>query len=254
MRAILAILRREVQAAFVSPVAYTLMFGFLVILGAGFVLAVQFYAKMPPIVVERLQLSMRTVLIGGAMGLSTWLSIAALLCLPGLSMRLFSEERKSGTIELLLTSPVTTWQLVLGKYGGSLVLFGAMLLGTLPFVGVMAWKGQPDWGALATAYLGFLLYGAVVLAAGTLASSLTENQIVAVITTYAMVLPFFLVEFLVGLAGQPFDDVLAGLAVGVGRRAFSRGVVDSHYAFLHGALIFSFLFLSVRVIDSHRWR
>ena len=254
MSSVLALARRELSSAFVSPIAYTTMIVFLVICGWGFAWAVGSFAQLPPMVVERTGASMRTFLIGGPRGLSTWVTVAVLLALPGLSMRVFSEERKGGTIELLLTSPLTTPQLVLGKYLGIVAIYALMLLLTLPYVWLMSVKGDPEWGALGTAYLGFFLYGSVLLAMGVFASSLTENQIVAVVLTYAFFLPFFLLELVVGMLGEPWDEIAYSLSVGIGRRDLARGYLDSHFLVLYGALIFAFLFLSTRVIDSNRWR
>ena len=252
MRSVVALLRREVQAAFVSPVAYTILFGFLLICGWGFVYGVAEYSRTPAMMVEQRGWTIRTFLVGQR--LTSWLMIAMILLLPGLSMRAFSEERKGGTIELLLTSPLTTVQLVLGKYLGLLAIWAGMLLLTAPLIAVIAWKGSPEWAALGGAYLGYFLFGATLLAMGLLASSITENQIVAVVLTYAFFLPFFLSDFVVGAAGAPWDDILAGLAVGVGLYSAARGLLDSHYLVLWGLLIFSFLFLAVRVLDSNRWR
>ena len=196
--------------------------------------------------------SVRTFVIGSWSGV--WVNVAVLLSLPALSMRLFTEERKGGTIELLLTSPLTTPQLVLGKYLGALAIYALMLALTLPLPGMLAAHVRLEWGALGAAYLGYLLYGGVLLAVGTFASSLTENQIVAVVLTYAIFLPFYFVELAVGALGQPWDDVAAGLALGVGLRSMGRGLADSHWLVLTTAMSFCFLFLTTRVLDSTRWR
>jgi ABC-2 type transport system permease protein len=251
VRGLLALVRREVGAAFASPVAYTIMFGFLVIVALGFLYRVTAFSALPPMAVERTGASIRTYVFGGW---SLWVNIAVLLSLPALSMRLFTEERKAGTIELLLTSPITTAHLVLGKYLGTVVIYALMLLLTAPLVGTLAVRAPLEWGAIGAAYLAFLLYGAVLLAVGAFASSLTENQIVAVVLTYAFFLPFYLVELAVGAWGPPLDDVLAGVALGVGLRDYARGLADSHFLVLSAALSFAFLFLTMRVLDSNRWR
>ena len=251
MSAIVSIVRRELSAYFVSPIAYTVIVIFLLIGAFGFVQALAFYAKAPAFLIEQLSLNLRNTVVARTV---LWLNVGMVLSLPALSMRLFSEERKGGTAELLLTSPITTTQLVLGKYLGSLGVLLVMLALTLPFAGVLQWLASPEWPALAAAYLGLFLYGAVILGVGVFASSLTENQIVALLLTYALFLPFWLVELLVGFMGGRLDDVLAGLSVGYGLRLMGLGLVDTHYVVLDVALAFTFLFLCVQVLDSNRWR
>ncbi len=253
MRAVLAILRREVQACFVSPVAYVFMVAFLGIMAYGFNVGLQFYARMPPLLAEQSEASLRTHVIGGPRGIIGWAQTAILLSLPGLSMRLFSEERRSGTIELLLTSPLTPAQLVAGKFLGALAVFACILVLTLPLVGVVAWKGDPEWGPTGTAYAGIFLFGAVVLAMGVFASALTESQFVALVVTYTILTPLLAIRFLVGMLGNPWDDILMGLSLRHALRQFGVGLVDTHYLVLFGTLMGGFLFLTARVLDSRRW-
>ena len=183
----------------------------------------------------------------------TWGNFAALISLPGLSMRLLSEERKSGTAELLFTSPITSPQIVLGKYFGSLALYALILAPHPSDAGVSGLEGAAGVAALACAYLGLFLYGAVMLAIGLFASALTENQFIALVLTYAIVVPMYLLERVSNLVGPPFDMVLGAFAATKVWVA-GRGAIDSHYVFLWFAFIFLFLFLSGRVLDSTRWR
>ena len=169
-------------------------------------------------------------------------------------MRLLSEEKKNGTAELLFTSPITTVEIVIGKYLGSVALYGMILLLTLSMPGFLFLKAQPELGALCCAYLGLFLYGAVILAAGLFSSSLTENQFIALVLTYALVLPLILVEFVVPIARPPLDSALAALSLGYALKLAALGGLDSSYVVLHAVLIGAFLFLAVRVIDSDRWR
>lgn len=249
-----AVMRRELQAYFVSPTAYAFMAMFLLLVASGFSVGVTRYALTPAMVIERFGWSIRTQLVSGTWGLVTWGTFAALLSLPGLSMRLLSEEKKGGTAELLFTSPITTAQIIVGKYLGSVTLYGLILILTLPMPGFLIWRAQPEVGALLCAYVGLLLYGSAILAIGLFASSLTENQFVALILTYAIVLPFILIEFVVPLARAPFDQVLAALSVGYALKAAALGTLESSYVVLHVVLIGAFLFLCARVIDSSRWR
>jgi ABC-2 type transport system permease protein len=153
---ILAIVRREVHGYFVSPIAYTVITGFLLISGYGFLKAIERYTSINPLQFAMEQITIQSGLIWR---LNSWANLATLLCLPALSMRLFSEERKGGTIELLLTSPMTTPQLVLGKYLGAMVVYTMIVAMTVPYMIVLGWIGNPDWPAVATTYLGYVLAG-----------------------------------------------------------------------------------------------
>jgi ABC-2 type transport system permease protein len=247
--AVWAIFRRELSAYFVSPMAYAFMAMFLLLVGAGLTVGITRYAMTPAMVIERFGWSIRTQLVSGAWGLMTWGAFAALLSLPGLSMRLLAEEKKSGTAELLFTSPITTPQIVAGKYLASVALYALILLMTLPMPAFLLVKAQPELGALVGAYLGLFLYGAVILAAGLWASALTENQFVALVATYALVIPLILVEFLVPLARPPMDAALAAVSLGHALKVAALGTLDSSYVVVHLVLAGAFLFLCVRVID-----
>jgi ABC-2 type transport system permease protein len=251
MSVVLSIVRRELQAYFVSPIAYTVMVTFLIIASFGFQRALITYVAMGEFRILEIGASLRTYVIGQSV---LWMMIGLIFSLPALSMRLFSEERKNGTAELLLTSPVTTAHLVLGKWLGGMAVLAMMLTLSLTFPLVLEWQASPEWMAVFAAYAGLLLYGGVLLAIGVFASSLTENQIVALVLTYAMSLPFWMVELLVGFVGGTADDILAGLSLNHGLQLMGRGLVNSHYLVLFGALIFGFLFLCVQVLDSNRWR
>ena len=251
MRLIFAIVRREIQGYFVSPIAYTVITGFLLISGYGFLKAIETYTSISPLDFALGQISIQSDLIPR---LNRWANLATLLCLPALSMRLFSEERKGGTIELLLTSPMTTSQLVLGKYLGAVIVYTMIVAMTVPYMVQIGRIGNPDWGAVATTYVGYVLFGGVLLAVGLFASAITENQIVALVITYALFLPFFLIDQLATFFSSSAGDVLAGLSVSRSKYQFSQGLIDTHDLVLNGSLIFLFLFLSAQVLDSSRWR
>ncbi len=252
MSVVVSIMRRELQAYFVSPIAYTVIIICLLIAGFGFLAELTAYSKIPPLRMESGGFNIRNFVMANVVGI--WFTLGLILSLPALSMRLLSEERKVGTAELLMTSPVTTGQIVLGKFLGAMSVLVVILLLSAPFIGILAWKGEPEMAAVGTAYLGFLLYGGVILAIGLFASALTENQIVALLLTYAIFLPLYLFELLVGFVGSPWDDILRSLTVGNALRAFGQGLVDTHYIVLDLGLIFGFLFLCAQVVDSNRWR
>lgn len=252
MSIVAAIWRRELQAYFVSPIAYTVVAICLLIAGFGFLAELTAYSKIPEFRIESSGLNIRNFVMANLTGI--WFTLGLIVALPALSMRLFSEERKTGTAELLMTSPVTTGQLVLGKYLGAVSVLALILALSTPYVAILMWKGNPEMAAIGTTYLGYLLFGGVILAIGLFASALTENQIVALLITWAVFLPMYLFELLVGFVGSPWDDILRALTVGNALRSFGQGLVDTHYLVLDGALIFGFLFLCAQVIDSNRWR
>lgn len=254
MRVVWSVLKREVQAYFVSPIAYAFLVIFLAMVGTGFLITFQTYTKIPVALLEQRGLNIRNVIIGGPQGLVTWAHAAMIFCLPGLSMRLLSEERKNGTAELLFTSPLTTAQIVLGKYLGTVSVFVLLLVLTTPLVAVLGWKAHPEWAAVGVAYAGMFVYGAVLLSIGLLASSLTENQFVALVLTYLMILPLYILERLVGFLGSPLDQILLGIALPFGLSVAALGSLDSHFVVLGAGMVFFFLFLSGQVLDSTRWR
>jgi ABC-2 type transport system permease protein len=254
MTAVWSIMRREIQAYFVSPMAYAFITIFLVVVAFGFTSGVIVYASTPAMVMQEMGMSLRTQLVAGRYGLITWGTFAVALSLPGLAMRLLSEERKSGTAELLFTSPITTTHLVLGKYFGTLSVYALILILTLPLPGFLFFKAQPEAAALACAYLGLFLYGGVMVAIGLFTSCLTENQFIGLVLTYVIAVPLVIIELVVPIARAPWDAILASLSIGWALKQSSLGLLDTSYLALDVVLIVAFLFLSVRVLDSSRWR
>lgn len=251
MSTVWAIVRRELHAYFVSPIAYVVIVVFLLISAFGFARALELYANVPEIILEERGFNLRTFVMARTV---FWTSLAMILALPALSMRLFSEERKAGTAELLLTSPLTTMQLVLGKYFGACAVLAIMLVATLAYPVALEWQADPEWPAIGAAYFGLFLFGALILAIGVFASSLTENQIVALLLTYAIYLPLWLLQLLVGFLGPPWDDIFAATAVSYGLQSMGLGLIDSHFVMLFVVLSGLFLFLCSQVLDSNRWR
>ncbi len=251
MSVVWAILRREIQSYFVSPIAYTVIVGFLAVSGFFTSDTVRAYAARSPEDFLLLEITAQAAVIGRV---AMWQSVAVLMSLPLLAMRLLSEERKAGTIELLLTSPLTTPQLVLGKYLGALAVYAAMLVLGTPY---LLWLGRRvalEWGAVGMTYLGLWLFGGVVLAIGLFASALTENQIVAAVLTYPMVLPFVFLDLLLPFVSTETADWLTGFSLSAAFATFARGALDTHALVLHATLVALFLFLAAQVLDSARWR
>ncbi|MGH9869470.1 MAG: ABC transporter permease [Candidatus Polarisedimenticolia bacterium] len=258
MRNVAAIARRELQAYFVSPMAYILLMLFIFIFGyffLGYVLSYSEFslrASMSPGAAD--MLNVHDIIIRG---LFSTFGVIMIFMAPLLSMRVFADEKRSGTAELLLTAPVSTSQLVLGKYLGSLGFGASLVLMTLVFPIFLKLLGAPlDAGPLAAVYLGTLLLVGAFLAVGVFSSSLTANPVVAVFIAFVACLFFWIVGFLAEPLGAdgPVSQLLKGLSITQHYEDFLKGVIDTGSVVYYLVFIAFGLFLTARVIDSGRWR
>ncbi len=239
MRNVWTIARRELYAYFSSPIAYVTMAAFLGVMGLLFWL----------IIVYSQQAVMGYVLGSG------WVFFVLILFAAVVTMRLLAEEQRSGTIELVLTAPVRDWELVVGKYLASLILFLTMLAIGLYQPLILVQLGNPDIGATVSGYLGFILVGAALLAVGTLASTVTRNQVVAAITGIAISVALWLVQFVGSRsAGTLVGDFLTQLAIFGHYQDFIDGVIDTQHVLYYLSLVVVSLFLATRVLAARRWR
>jgi ABC-2 type transport system permease protein len=181
-------------------------------------------------------------------------SVILLFVLPMITMRTYSEEKRPGTIELLLTSPLTDVQIIMGKFLGAMALYAAMLAVTIVHIGVLFALGNPEWKPVATSYLGLLLMGGSFIAIGLLISSFTRNQIVAVMGTFAVVLLGWIINWASTLAGPTGREVLDYLGMTNHLEDFTRGIIDTKHVVYYVSLITFALFLTARSVDSERWR
>lgn len=239
MNKITAIWGKEFHSFWYSPVAYIVINVFLVVLTWLFF--------------SQLYLA-KDANLTSFFGL---MPMAFMFLMPALTMRQWAEERKTGTLEMLMTLPVREWEVVLGKYLSVLSLLAVILLLTMPTticVALMSQNGL-DWGVILTSYLGTFLFGAVVLAMGGWVSSFTENQIVAFILGLAL-------AFVAIMIGSPLityraPGFLAPLATYLGLTnhysGISRGVIDSRDIIYFATLMFLFLYLTVRSVESRKW-
>ena len=230
MRAVWAIAKKEFRGAFVSPVAYAYLVVFLAFTNWFFFRG--FFAVGDA--------SMR-----GFFSLLPWTLV---FLLPALTMRMWSEERKFGTLEVLLTWPVRESEAVLGKFLGGLGLLAVSLAGTLPLALTVFVLGDPDRGPVLAGYLGLLLFGAAGLAVGIYASALTENQIVAYVAGVAMTFALFVAgeDFVIMAAPAALAPLLSAAGLGAHYWSIGRGVVDSRDLFYFAAVVFFFLFITTR--------
>jgi ABC-2 type transport system permease protein len=171
-----------------------------------------------------------------------------------ITMRTYSEEKRSGTIELLLTSPVTDTEIILGKFLGVLGLYATMLAITLVHVAILFICGSPAWKPVLTGYLGLFLMGGSFLSVGLLISSLTKNQIVAGIATFSVVLMLWVINWMGSFVGPTAQAVLAHLSITDHLDDFARGVLDTKHLVYYVSFIAFGLFLTAKAVDSERWR
>ena len=261
MRSLYAVYRKEMGHYFVSPIAYIIIGLFLILSGYFFM------AFLSEIIRSAMQQGLEEMQYGGGaqaidvpglviryyFGL---LGTLFLFLLPMLTMGVYSEERKRGTMELLMTSPITELQIVLGKFLASMTLFAAMLLPTAGAI-VYMWMHSdpaPPFRIVLGGYLGALLFGGALLSLGTFLSSLTENQIIAAVLTFAAFLLLWAIDFGVQAAGGPTGQVLQYLSVINHYDDFTRGIIDTAGVTYFVSFMILFLFLTVRSVDSMRWR
>jgi ABC-2 type transport system permease protein len=240
---------------FTSPVAYVVLTIFLVIAGWFFYNIFAFFtlasmqSAMNPAMARDLNVtdSVMRPLVSN-------ISVILLLLMPLVTMRLFAEERRSGTIELLLTYPVRDGAVLVGKYLAALALYALMLALTLLYPGIIVYFARLEWGPLATAYVGLLLMGATFIAVGIFASSLTENQIVASITTFGILLIMWIIGWSADYVGGVWGKVLQHLSIAEHNDNFAKGVLDTKDVVYYLNFIALALFLTLRSLEARRWK
>jgi ABC-2 type transport system permease protein len=249
------VFKKEMRLYFTSPIAWVVITIFLLISGYFFYSIFAFFtlASMQSMMNPQMARDMN-VTDSVMRPLFSNLSVILLLLMPLVTMRLFAEERRSGTIELLLTYPVRDGAVLVGKYLAALALYAIMLILTLVYPGIVWYFARPEWGPLLTGYLGLLLMGAAFLAIGVFASSLTENQIVASITTFGTVLLFWVIGWTAEYAGQPWGRILSHLSLLEHFDSFTKGVLDTKDIIYYLNFTILALFLTLRSLEARRWK
>jgi len=236
MSQVFVLARRELRSYFGSPVAYIIMTLFL-LLSAWFFSSGLFLANSADL-----------------RGLFSGMRLILLFFVPAISMRLLAEEKRSGTIELLGTMPLREWQLVLGKFLPSFVLIGVSILLTSVHYFTLTAIGNPDFGVSLGGYLGMLLISAAYLSIGLFTSSLTKNQIVAFITSFVVIFLLFLLDKIVMLLPGFIATPLEFISTDYHFNSIARGVIDTRNIIYYLSLTFFFLFLTVRSLESRKYR
>lgn len=245
MSALWATFLRELRAYFVSPLAYVVLFFLLLLDGVVFSVIVTYLA-------DPRQPSGRPFdfFFGG---FPFWLIV--LFAVPVITMRLLAEERKSGSIEVLMTAPISEGQVVAGKFLAALAFWVVLWLPTALYAVILERSGDVDWGTLAAGYLGILLLGAFFLSIGLMASALTRNQIVAAVAAFSLSLLVFLVGFVIDLVDQPALQELTGYVSVIDHMdELRRGIVDTRRLVYYLTGTFFFLFVAARALEDRKWR
>lgn len=262
MSNVLWIARRELSTYFVSPLAYLILAVFTLVVGLSFSINLIAFANecliygSNPYYLQQLNVNEQVVrpLFGG------FVPVFLLILFPAITMRLLPEERRQGTAELILTSPISSTEIVLGKYLGALVVSLVMLGTSLAFVFVLTRVTQPDLKVVASLYLGVFLLGASFLAIGLCLSAFTDNQVLAYVLGVGALLVLW---FLSGISrstslnetlGDRASRFVGNLSVIEHFPDFAKGVVDTQHIIYYLSVIAFALFVAQRAVDSHRWR
>jgi ABC-2 type transport system permease protein len=254
MRNIIAIADKELRSYFASPIAYIIIGLFSLLFGWFFYMYLMLFVQQSEQMMQMggggaaniNQSMIRGVLLNSA--------VIILFVMPMITMRTYSEEKRSGTIELLLTSPITDLQIILGKFFGALGLYIAMLFVTMLYMGILFYLGNPEWRPIATGYLGLLLMGSCFISAGLLISSATKNQIVAGVITFAVFLMLWVINWIGESSGPTTRALVSYLSITEHFDDFARGILDTKHIIYYLSFITFGLFLTAKSVDSERWR
>lgn len=235
MRNTLTIASKELKSYLASPMAYIVTGIFLVLTGFFFSTSLSTYFET----------SIKGFLVPG--------NFLLLLLASVLAMRLIAEERKMGTLELLLTAPVRDSEVIMGKYLGSLGILVVMLALTAYYPILLASYGDPDFGPIISGYLGFFLLGSTALAVGLFASSLTSNQIVAAVVSGGILFTLWFIGMAASFLPEAMGDVIGYLSLSYYYPDFMKGIIDTRGIIYYLSITVLFLFLAARSLENSRW-
>jgi len=254
VRNTLAIAQKELRAYFTSPIGYIALGVFALLYGYFFVTMLDYFMRQSlqagqfggPQAMNVNQMMIRPVLQN--------MTILLLFVMPMITMRAYSEEKRSGTIELLLTSPLKDVEIILGKFAGALLLWCLMLVVTLIPMALLYAYGRPEWKPILTGYLGLVLMGGCFISVGLFISSLTRNQVVAAVVTFAVFLFLWIITWIGSFSGPTVDKVTQYLSIVEQFDDFAKGVIDTSHLIYYISFIGFGLFLTAKSVDSERWR
>ena len=254
MRNVWIICRKELGSYFASPIAYVLLAAFSFVFGLFFWLFLQrfvYYGLQMQMRGQSFPMNLNEDLLRPLLSNA---SVMALFFIPMITMRLFAEEKRTGTIELLATSPIRDSEIIIGKWLAAVLLYAVLLFfGALNLVFVFKY-GNPEWKPLAIGYLGLLLQAGALLAIGAFISTLTKNQIIAAILTFGVCLVLWIIAWPSEFESAAWARILSYLSITAHFDSFNRGVLDSKDAIFYISGIVLGLFFTGRSLESLRWR
>ena len=244
VRAVTAIATRELRSLFLQPLAWVVMTALLLLNGLVFWNALAIFNLQGLPSSELVRFIFESLLF--------WLPL--LIALPVIAMRLIAEERQSGTIETLLTTPVTETQVVVGKYAAALLFFVVLWTPLLAFVGLVEYYGDVDWRAAGSGFLGLVLTGGFLLSAALCASALTRNQIVAAVIGFVLVFGLFVLPLLAGFQaeGGPYESLFRHMDLYTAISEFARGIVRTSRVVYTVTGAAFFLFVAARLMEAFK--
>ena len=253
---VMAIFGKEMRSYFGSPIAYVMAGVFL--LFSGFVFRNQLlefhdmtvYLKLAERE-EKILLNVNTQVVTPFFEFQTFIWM---IVIPMLTMRLYAEEKRGGTYELLMTSPITSAQILIGKFLACYVLYLIIEAMAFGYIGVLSMHAQLDWGPIFSGALAVVLIGATFISVGILASSLTENQIIAAVLSFFFLILLWIIDWAARFASDIFFVILKFLSLIEHTRDMIHGVVDTHDVVFFVSAAAFFLFLTHTVLESRRWR
>ncbi len=261
LKNIFAVSKKEFKTYFSTPVAYVIFGVFVIICSYFFVRLVEFFQRQSvqymqfraPHMLEKMNLNdmvLRPLFLN--------IDIFFLLMLPIITMRLIAEEKKSKTYELLMTTPISIWDIVIGKYLAAITVVFFMLLLTLPYPLLLHFLATPgsgiEWSPVLVSYLGIFLLGSSFVALGIFSSSVTENQVVAAILGFGLLLMFWVIGWAATEADTVTGQILKYVSILDHLDGFTKGVIKIKDVVFYLSFIFFFLFITHRWLESQRWR
>ena len=248
MRAFWPIFKRELFAFFVTPLAWVLIVVFLFVQGMHFFLLIDHFSGQAEVVSDQSPMQ-------AFFGNTVLLYLVLFLLVPPMTMRLFAEERRAGTIETLMTAPVSSTAVVLAKYAAVLLTYLVMWAPTVLYLVILRRTGEIDWHVAGASYLGVALVGAGYLALGLFASAVTKSQFLSLVLTALVILVMFILGIGEYLArdGTVFHALCAHVSVWTHMNDFANGIVDSRRLVFYGTLVVLPLYLTTRAVEAWRW-
>lgn len=259
LRNVAAIVEKEWRHYFGSPIAYVALCMWALLFGFFYNFALEFFLRQSMMMSQQMEfgggpkLSLNEYLIRPVL---QNMAVVALFVLPMLTMRLYAEEKRTGTIELLATSPITDWQIVIGKFLGALALYAVMVSTALINVALLWYfaSSPPEWKPVATGALALLLVGASFISLGLFLSTLTRNQIVAGILGFGLALVFWIFSWFDQPTADAWQKVVAYVGITNHMEDMAKGVIDLKDVVFYLSFIAFGLFLAQQSVESQRWR